>query len=78
MEALDIEELNFDKYNREVYFEHNPNDYKVSKLFNHSSSIGAQKRYKMEIDKFVAKYKSGLANNEIDETSLGRIKKRKL
>ena len=78
MEALDIEELNFDEYNREVYFEGNKNDYKSSKLFNHSSAIDAQKRYKMEIEKFVNKYKSGLASNEIDEANLGRIKKRKL
>ena len=78
MEALDIEELNFDEYNREVYFEDNKNDYKSSKLFNQSSAIDAQKRYKMEIEKFVHKHKSGLANNEFDEANLGRIKKRKL
>lgn len=77
MEAIDIEELNFDEYNREVYFDKNPLQDKQDKEFSYTLAFDAQKRYKSEIDKFVAQYKSGLARNEIDEENLGRIKKRK-
>ena len=77
MDAIDIEELDFDEYNREVYFDKNPLQDRQDKEYNYSMAFDAQKRYKSEIDKFVAQYKSGLARNEIDEENLGRIKKRK-
>jgi hypothetical protein len=77
MEAIDIEELNFDEYNREVYFDKNPLQDRQDKEVSYTLAFDAQKRYKSEIDKFVAQYKSGLARNEIDEENLGRIKKRK-
>ena len=77
MEAIDIEELDFDEYNREVYFDKNPLQDRQDKEYSYSMAFDAQKRYKSEIDKFVAQYKSGLARNEIDEENLGRIKKRK-
>ena len=73
MEDIDIENLNFDVYNREVYHEQGSkselNDFQLS---------DAQKRYKNEIDKFVENYyKSRLSKNEINEENLERIKKRK-
>ena len=77
MDAIDLEELDFDEYNREVYFDKNPLQDRQDKEYNYSMAFDAQKRYKSEIDKFVAQYKSGLARNEIDEENLGRIKKRK-
>lgn len=77
MEAIDIEELNFDEYNREVYFDKNPLQDRQDKEVSYTLAFDAQKRYKSEIDKFVAQYKSGLARNEIDEENLGRIKRRK-
>lgn len=77
MDAIDIEELDFDEYNREVYFDKNPLQDRQDKEYSYSMAFDAQKRYKSEIDKFVAQYKSGLARNEIDEENLGRIKKRK-
>lgn len=77
MEAIDIEELNFDEYNREVYLERNPFQYKKSNPLSNSHTFDAQKKYKFEIDKFVKDYKSGLAKNEMEENSL-RIKKRKI
>ena len=77
MDTIDIEELDFDEYNREVYFDKNPLQDRQDKEYNYSMAFDAQKRYKSEIDKFVAQYKSGLARNEIDEENLGRIKKRK-
>ena len=71
MEDIDIENLNFDVYNREVYHEQGSkseqNDFQLS---------DAQKRYKNEIDKFVENYyKTRLSKNEINEENLERIKK---
>lgn len=76
MEEFDIENLNFDEYNRSIYLDKKP--YKESGHFRKYQADDAQKRYKSEIDKFVIEYKRGLAKNELDEAVLGRIKKRKL
>jgi hypothetical protein len=78
MEAIDIEELNFDEYNREVYLGRNTIQNKKSNLFNdYSQAFDVQKRYKFQIDKYVKEYKSGLARNEMEETNLP-MKKRKI
>ena len=71
MEEIDIENLDFDAYNREVYQE---KDTKIvySHLFN------AQKNYKNMIDNFVEKYYKNIKDEkETKEESLERIKKRK-
>ena len=73
MEDIDIENLNFDVYNREVYHEQRSKSPK-----NNTQFIDPQKRYKNEIDKFVEDYyKNRLAKNEINEENLERMKKRK-
>ena len=73
MEDIDIENLNFDVYNREVY-----NEQGSKSEQNDSHFSDAQKRYKNEIDKFVENYyKTRLSKNEINEENLERIKKRK-
>ena len=77
MEAIDIEELNFDEYNREVYFDKNPLQERQNKQFIYSKAFDAQKRYKSEINKFVADYKRGLARSENDDINVERLKKRK-
>ena len=78
MEEFDIENLNFDEYNRSVYLDKKPHQSKESGLYKKYQVDDAQKRYKSEIDKFVNEYKKGLAKNELDDAVLGRIKKRKL
>ena len=71
MEEIDIENLDFDEYNREVYSENH------SKLDN-SHLIDAQKRYKNMIDKFVEKFnKDRKEENESGDEKRERIKKRK-
>lgn len=76
-EEFDIEKMNFDEYNRQIYFEKNQKQNKRN-VFVDSQAFDAQKRYKHEIDKFVAEYKSGLVKNEFDEDNFRRIKKRKI
>ena len=71
MEEIDIENLNFDEYNREVYQENNKKEER-SHLFN------IQKNYKKMIDKYVENYyKNRKDENEIKDENQERIKKRK-
>ena len=75
MEDIDIENLNFDIYNREVYKDQG----QISKYHEMNSRyVDIQKKYKYEIDKFVEKYtKNRAAQNEMKEENFERIKKRK-
>ena len=75
MEDIDIENLNFDVYNREVYKDQG----QISKSYqNDSRYVDLQKKYKSEIDKFVENYnKNRAAQNEMKEENFERIKKRK-
>ena len=75
MEDIDIENLNFDIYNREVYKDQG----QISKSYqNDSRYVDIQKKYKSEIDKFVENYyKNRAAQNEMKEENFERIKKRK-
>ena len=75
MEDIDIENLNFDVYNREVYKDQG----QISKSYqNDSRYVDIQKKYKSEIDKFVENYnKNRAAQNEMKEENFEKIKKRK-
>ena len=75
MEDIDIRNLNFDVYNREVYKDQG----QISKSYqNDSRYVDIQKKYKSEIDKFVENYnKNRAAQNEMKEENFERIKKRK-
>ena len=71
MEDIDIENLDFDAYNREVYQERDSKP-------DHSYLFDAQKNYKNMIDKFVEYYYKNIKDeNETKEESFERIKKRK-
>ena len=71
MEYVDIEDLNFDVYNREVYHEQS------SRAIQNSSQFeDPQRRYGKEIDKFVEDYYKNIQAKN-DEENLERIKKRK-
>ena len=73
MEDIDIENLNFDVYNREVYQEKNSKPVQIN-----PQSIDIQKKYKNEINKYVENYyKNRFGNNDINDENLERIKKRK-
>ena len=78
MEDFDIETLDFDEYNREIYLDKSQIKRKDSSYLGNSPVDDAQKRYKFEINKFVSEYKRALAASELDETDLGRSKKRKI
>ena len=76
-EEFEIEKMNFDEYNRQIYSEKSQKQNKRN-FFGYSQAFDAQKKYKLEIDKFVSEYKNGLLKNEIDEDNFKCIKKRKL
>ena len=54
MEDIDIENLDFDAYNREIYLE-KENQYKSP--INDNLHKDAFKKFKLEIDSFVEEYK---------------------
>ena len=54
MEDIDIENLDFDAYNREIYLE-KENQYK--RRINDNLHKDALKKFKLEIDSFVEEYK---------------------
>ena len=57
MEDIDIENLDFDAYNREIYLE-KENQYKSPINDNlHKVHKDALKKFKLEIDSFVEEYK---------------------
>ncbi len=71
MESIDIETLDFDKYNRNIYKENNTID-------NKSYLINAQKKYKNIINEFVKNYyKDKNGANKLEEENSKNIKKRK-
>ena len=79
MEAIDIEEINFDEYNRQVYFEEDEFPKHIfSKKIMYPQTINSQKRYKIEIDQFIADYKNAMAHREINENTFENNKKRKI
>ena len=78
MEEFDIETLNFDEYNREIYLDENQPKSKESKLLGYSHAADLQKWYKYEVNEFVSEYERRFAKNEFDEVNLGHKKKRKI
>ena len=78
MEEIDIEELNFDEYNRQVYIEENHLNEKLLKQLNKSKTVDIQKKYKLEIDKFISNYNKSIAQREINESNYEHNKKRKI
>jgi len=77
MEDFDIEELDFEEYNREVYLEDNPIQDKLKKYLRFSRALDAQKRYKYEIDRFFKEYQNSLALEEIGEKGSENFKKKR-
>ena len=72
MEEIDIEELDFDDYNRRVYLEESVDKNHISK------TLDIQKRYKLEINKFIADYNKAMAEREINSNTFENNKKRKI
>jgi hypothetical protein len=77
MEDFDIEDLDFDEYNREVYLEENPIQDKLKKYIRLSRGFNAQKKYKIEIDRFFEEYQNSLVWDEIEQKNSENFKKRK-
>ena len=71
MEEIDIEQLNFDEYNRQVYLGRNPIKEKKMKLLSLSK---AQKKYKIKIDQFFVDYNEA-SKNEFDGSNFAILKK---
>ena len=71
MDSIDIESLDFEKYNRDIYNENNS-------TIKQSDLINAQKNYKKMINEFVKNYYRNIKDtNKSEEEKLNRIKRRK-
>ena len=71
MDSIDIESLDFEKYNRDIYNENNP-------AVKQSDLINAQKNYKNMINEFVKNYYKNIKEtNKSEKEKLNRIKRRK-
>ena len=71
MDSIDIESLDFEKYNRDIYNENNS-------TVKQSDLINAQKNYKNMINEFVKNYYRNIKDtNKSEEEKLNRIKRRK-
>ena len=71
MDSIDIESLDFEKYNRDIYNENNS-------TVKQSDLINAQKNYKKMINEFVKNYYRNIKDtNKSEEEKLNRIKRRK-
>ena len=71
MDSIDIESLDFEKYNRDIYNENNS-------TVKQSDLINAQKNYKNMINEFVKNYYRYIKDtNKSEEEKLNRIKRRK-
>ena len=69
MEAFDIEDIDFNEYNRRVYEEEDEDNFTINKMSRKIYSTDSQKKYKMEIDKFVAEYlKTQKENGDPEQT----------
>ena len=73
MEDFDIEDIDFNEYNRRVYEEEDEDNFSINKMSRKIYSTDSQKKYKMEIDKFVAEYLKAQKENDDPE----QAKKRK-
>ena len=71
MEDIDIENLDFEVYNREIYQERE-NKIKSKEEYSYSSHLDALKKFKKEINEFVKEY---YENNKFFEENQGSEKK---
>lgn len=69
MEDFDIEDIDFNEYNRRVYEEEDEDNFSINKMSRKIYSTDSQKKYKMEINKFVAEYlKAQKENDDLEQT----------
>ena len=56
MEAFDIEDIDFNEYNRRVYEEEDEDNYSINTLSKKLFRLNPQERYSIEINKYVEEY----------------------
>ena len=56
MENFDIEDIDFNEYNRKVYEEEDGDNYSINLLSNKNFRLNPQKRYEIEINRYVEKH----------------------
>ena len=78
MEEFDIEDIDFNEYNRRVYEEEVEDNFSINKMSRKIyQASDAQRKYKEEIKKFVNEYNILMASKNLENLNHEQAKKRK-
>ena len=78
METFDIEDIDFNEYNRRVYEEEYDDNYAINKLPKKIFKLNPLKRYEMEIKKYTEEYNKINPTKKVEKEYNGLSKKRKI
>ena len=79
MEEFDIEDIDFNEYNRRVYEEEVEDNFSINKMSRKIyQASDAQRKYKEEIKKFVDEYNRLMALKDQENLNHEQAKKRKI
>ena len=79
MEEFDIEDIDFNEYNRRVYEEEDEDNFSINKMSRKIyQASDAQRKYKEEIKKFVDEYNRLMALKDQENLNNEQAKKRKI
>ena len=77
MEAFDIEDIDFNEYNRRVYEEEDDDNYSINTLSKKLFRLNPQERYSKEINKYVEEYNKVNPQKKTETENQKFSKKRK-
>ena len=77
MEAFDIEDIDFNEYNRRVYEEEDEDNYSINTLSKKLFRLNPQERYSIEINKYVEEYNKVNPQKKTETENQKFSKKRK-
>ena len=77
METIDIENIDFNEYNRRVYEEEENDNYSINKLSKKIFHLNPQKRYEIEINNYIKEFNKINSQKKISNLENEVSKKKK-
>ena len=77
METIDIENIDFNEYNRRVYEEEENDNYSINKLSKKIFHLNPQKRYEIEINNYIKEFNKISSQKKISNLENEVSKKKK-
>ena len=77
METIDIENIDFNEYNRRVYEEEENDNYSLNKLSKKIFHLNPQKRYEIEINNYIKEFNKINSQKKISNLENEVSKKKK-